>query len=186
MKTKTCIKCGTIKSIHLFYKHSKMADGYLNECIECTKNRVKKSSRNIKKNCLICGKEFGTCIQEIKRGGGKVCSRDCYYERSRRIIKRGKESPSWKGDKVSKNTIHRRLEKKLGKPKLCEFCRTTDKNKLYDWANKSGKYLEDPKDWIRLCRQCHAKYDYPVRIKKYYEALRKNPYFNFKYSKLRK
>ena len=179
MKTKVCIKCGIEKSVDSFY-------GVQGDCKICFLITSKKNRTKIKRNCLICGKEFGTCHTEIRRGGGKTCSRKCYYKRFKKIVKRGKKSPNYKGKQVSKNTIHRRLEDKLGKPIFCEHCKTTDKNKYYDWANKSGKYLEDVSDWIRLCRSCHTKFDYTNKIKKYYKSLRKNPYFNFKYSELNK
>lgn len=44
------------------------------------------------KECLICGKIFHTYNSEIKKGGGKYCSRECYFE----SIKGAKNS-KWKG-----------------------------------------------------------------------------------------
>ena len=39
---KTCFKCNTAKPLTEFYKHNAMADGFLNKCIDCTKNDVHK------------------------------------------------------------------------------------------------------------------------------------------------
>lgn len=39
---KKCFKCHQVKSLDQFYKHSAMADGHLNKCIECTKKDVRR------------------------------------------------------------------------------------------------------------------------------------------------
>lgn len=53
--------------------------------------------------------------------------------------------------------VHRWARKTLGKPDYCEHC---DSPKgMFEWANKSGGYLREPDDWLRLCRSCHRKYD---------------------------
>jgi len=70
----------------------------------------------------------------------------------------GKNNPNWKGNNVKIGRIHRRIELKYGKPRYCEHCKRTDK-KLYEWSNKDHKYSENIKDWQRLCRGCHTKFD---------------------------
>jgi len=39
---KVCRECSQEKPLEEFYKHAKMADGRLNKCIECVKDRVSK------------------------------------------------------------------------------------------------------------------------------------------------
>ena len=153
---KKCFKCQQEKSIEEYYRHPRMKDGHLNKCIQCAKNDNKFGKE--KRNCWICGNLFYTNITEIKRGGGLVCSRNCYYERLRKIVKKGEESHSWKGDKVSRGALHNWVELHLGKPKKCEKCGDTVKGK-YDWANISRQYKRNLKDWVRLCRKCHIIFD---------------------------
>jgi len=49
----------------------------------------------VKRNCLHCHKEFEVYPAQIRKGGGKYCSRDCHYQYSQ-----GKNHP-WYGMKLS-------------------------------------------------------------------------------------
>ena len=72
----------------------------------------------------------------------------------------GENNHKWKGDNVGYVGIHHWIKKKLGYPKICEFCKKSGFSKAgIHWANKSGQYKRDTKDWIRLCAKCHHIYD---------------------------
>lgn len=154
-----------------------MGDGYLGKCKECTKTDNRTGSGTQKRVCVECNKNFRTTLTEVKRGGGLTCSRICFYNRLRKVIKRGKDSPNWKGDKVGRVALHQWVEQQLGKTRKCEHCGST-KEKIYDWANKSGEYKRDIGDWLRLCRKCHSKYDYKEKLFKWRQTVKKK--YNWK------
>lgn len=156
MKSKICFKCNIEQSIDNYYVHKQMADGHFNKCKSCTKKDS--SVRSIPRTCVICKENFMTWPQEIKRGGGLTCSRQCYYSRLKLIVKKEEKSPNWKGDNVQYDGLHDWVRRQLGKPSKCEHCDTTTA-RLYDWSNISGEYKRDISDWQRLCRKCHIKYD---------------------------
>jgi hypothetical protein len=85
-----------------------------------------------------------------------------YYKiQTRKPAKRnqaGALNHSWKGAEAGYQACHLRVESRFGKPQHCSECGTVDQNRTYDWANVTGK-CEDPADYIRLCRQCHRKFD---------------------------
>lgn len=56
-ETKICIKCGGKLILSKFYKHLQSRDGYLNKCIECTKNEVKLRQKKLKEKPEWVGKE---------------------------------------------------------------------------------------------------------------------------------
>lgn len=57
------------------------------------------------------------------------------------------------------SNVHAWINKVKWSPSFCEHCLRTDKKK-YEWANIDHKYLYNEDDYIRLCTQCHRKYDY--------------------------
>lgn len=68
-------------------------------------------------------------------------------------------NPMWKGENVGYRSLHRWVEKKLGKPSECENCNLNFEGRKIHWANISGEYKRNVKDWKRLCSKCHGAYD---------------------------
>jgi len=72
---------------------------------------------------------------------------------------KGNKNPNWKGNSVSIRRLHRWISENYGRPKKCADCGLTDTNKRYEWANISGKYKRNIKDFKRLCSKCHRTFD---------------------------
>lgn len=81
-------------------------------------------------------------------------------EHKRKILKKGAEAPNWRGDKAGYRAIHYWITNQLGKPDKCVHCDEAglSGHKIH-WANVSGKYKREIKDWIRLCVACHKIFD---------------------------
>lgn len=62
--------------------------------------------------------------------------------------------------------IHLWVKKHKGAPSFCVNCKTTDKRKIYQWANKNHKYAWKLSDFIRLCSKCHFAHDRDFNNKK--------------------
>jgi hypothetical protein len=70
------------------------------------------------------------------------------------------KSPNWKGDNVGYVALHDWVRSRLGKPTTCEVCGKTNLTGInIQWANKSGLYKRNLKDWLRLCKPCHVEFD---------------------------
>lgn len=126
------------------------------------------SGRRLKMyNCVCsCGKELAQYAQALRRGTVKSCG--CYNRelaqkqgkankgRKRPDVK-GENNANWKGDDVGYFALHAWLKRNFDKPNECTLCSRTDFR--IEWANISGQYKRDIKDFLALCRSCHYKFD---------------------------
>lgn len=163
MKTKQCFKCKKTKPISHFYKHSEMADGYLNKCKECTKkeaieNRAKK---------LEYYREYDRSRANLPH---RVKLRDEVYERRKTDPKLKKKCAAnrkaWQERNKEKRAAHILTGSAIKSGKLkkqpCEVCR---KKKVEAHHDDYSKPLE-----VRwLCKKHHTEHH-----KKEREEQRKN------------
>jgi ribosomal protein S27AE len=131
---KKCFKCKTVKPLTEFYTHSKMADGHLNKCKECTKNDVAQHrSKNIEK------------IRAYDRERGK------HPERAKAAAQ---ISSAWRKADNRRTRAHNAVTRAVRSGKLvrqpCERCGEI----------KSLAHHEDydkPLEVVWLCQPCHKQ-----------------------------
>jgi hypothetical protein len=130
MRKKICFKCGIEKPLSEFYKHARMADGYLNKCKECAKKDV--SDRYDKS---IIDPEF----LETERKRGREKYRRLYAGTAKANPERNKR---W---------IERYPEKR-------EASLAAQRIKKDGYENHHWSYLEEHyKDVIHLTKKDHMK-----------------------------
>ena len=93
------------------------------------------------------------------------------------------DNPNWKGNKVKYQALHGWVRRHLGTPQKCSAKNCSGKSKRYDWANKSGKYKRNLRDWIRLCASCHLKMDWSRPEKKWLRQLRSKQMLGNKFNR---
>jgi len=106
----------------------------------------------VKRICQICGKEFKTKKCEVKRGGGKYCSRGCFFK-----------SVTFQ---VTKNCLQcskpfrvMRYEFKIGKGKFCSFSCQAKYNMTGRIGDKANNWRGGTTKLVLLIRHCR-KYDH--------------------------
>lgn len=79
------------------------------------------------------------------------------------------KNPRWMGDKVSYAALHNWVRNNFERQDTCSNCgvdpglNKSGYTKL-QWANISGEYRRDRKDWRVLCAKCHVVYDIKRRM----------------------
>jgi hypothetical protein len=105
--TKVCRECGQELPLTDFYKHSEMADGHLNKCKRCVRNRVSKHRS-----------EHLDRIREYDRERGKLEHR---MKQKTEITRRRRGEV--KGYNAAHLAVSRALAKgELIKPERCQIC----------------------------------------------------------------
>lgn len=122
--------------------------------------------------CKNCGKQYRVAISRHRNGRGVYCSRKCQAINRKGIrysveteFKKGhglgSNNINWKGDNVTKESLHTYINRHFIKPKCCEICnRLVDSDGGFEWSNRSQTYkTKDRSDWQYICKKCHNRYD---------------------------
>lgn len=119
-------------------------------CFECGKTKSKKG-----KYCKSCGYRHRTRPTGLKYKTKKL--NPTSFKKGCVPWNKGLRTPELKGK--SYDALHDWVRRIYGSPRICWQCGDEYKER-YEWANVSGKYKKDLKDWMRLCRKCHHKFDF--------------------------
>jgi len=136
MSTKKCFKCGKIKDMVYFYKHSEMADGHLGKCIACAK-----------KDALAHRKKNLSRVREYDRTRGKLPHR--IRANVAHTKKYRKEYPLKYAASLLLNNAVR--SGKIKKPQKCSACNAE--------CRIMGHHEDyhKPLDVVWVCQICHKK-----------------------------
>lgn len=120
---KTCFKCGVTKRLGEFYKHSIMADGHLNKCIDCTKVDVRNHrNKNIEK--VRAYDRFRYENSEDRKRSARECLKRAREDgRQKEYSRRARERypEKYRARTAASNAIRDGKLKKLP----CEICGST-------------------------------------------------------------
>jgi ribosomal protein S27AE len=134
IRSKECFKCKTVKPLDEFYKHSKMVDGHLNKCKECTKSDVNKHrSENLEK------------VRAYDRERGKL---------AHRIALRTEVNRAWREEDRRRQHAHSKVRQAIHNGTITRMPCIRCGNE------KSLAHHEDydkPVDVMWLCQPCHKQ-----------------------------
>lgn len=145
-------------------------NGRLVACPICKTRTYFKKAR-LKRGARFCTKE---CFNKSKKGvvpkNIKIAQSNSPVGKKGYIAAKGDRHWAWQSENPSYRAVHAWIRSYYGVATKCENPKCIyprkDKRgnlmlkpKAYQWANKSGKYERDIKDFIQLCASCHKQYD---------------------------
>jgi ribosomal protein S27AE len=147
---KQCRSCKANKDFSEFYVHKAMADGYLNMCKDCVKNRVSKHRIENIERIKEYEKKRGNLAhrvlarkQYIKTDAGKIAKK-------RGLLKYKQQHPlRYAAHIIVGNAVRDGI---LHKPKTCSECASTEK--IEGHHDDYTKPLEVR--WV--CEKCHKQW----------------------------
>lgn len=142
MSIKKCFKCGEVKDLTLYYKHSQMADGHLNKCKECTKRDSNKHRDDNLEKVREYDRNRPNRVERVKTSGDRA-----------KVLRRT--------DKDFKLKLSARCAVKsairngrLIKSACCTVCKDTNTPlEGHHWSYLEENWL----DVIWLCSKCHGE-----------------------------
>jgi hypothetical protein len=154
---KVCFKCGAEKPLSEFYKHSRMADGHLNKCKDCTKKDVYENREDKRDYYLEYDRNRPNHEERVKVASNRVKILYREDEGFKQSIletkKRWAEANKHKlaAQHAANNAVRDgKLDRKLN----CEHCGTSEKKlQKHHWSYLPENWL----DVIWLCTKCHGK-----------------------------
>ena len=153
---KECFKCKIFKPLSEFYKHSRMADGHLNKCKECTKKDSHKHRKENLEAVLEYDRNRPNREDRVKQTTERI-SRLCKEDKEF-FLKVKQKTADWrkrypqkyKAQCAANNAVR---DGRLIKKTNCEHCGSDGKLQKHHWSYEEEHWL----DVIWLCTNCHGR-----------------------------
>ena len=146
---KVCFKCLEEKPIDEFYKHPRMADGYLGKCKECTKKDTKDN--------IIKNHEYYVEYDRLRAMlPHRVEARNKYSKTLDGLEAGNRAKRKWKDNNPEKRKCSQMLNNavrdgRVMKPESCSVC--SSKKRIHGHHFDYSK----PLDVVWVCAACHRK-----------------------------
>jgi hypothetical protein len=143
--TKRCFKCEAEKPLDEFYAHSRMADGHLNKCKDCTQ-------KDVRQHRVKYPEKHREYDRDRAGDPKRVAMRVAQLQRHRREFPERVKARNILGNAVRDGKI-RKLP--------CAFCGLTDRLEAHHHD------YNKPLDVTWLCSACHSRYHALERMATY-------------------